>query len=300
MGMREDACGEVHSASFAAMGARWSVRVWDALGEQAFAEIADEAERWCADIERLYSRFLPDSFVSSLAGRTGILPVPPAFVEILRLYERIHAASNGACNPLIGAAMEDIGYDAAYSLRERATVRPVPALPDALRVVDDERIELRQPVQFDLGAAGKGYAVDGITALLKGRGLRRFLVDGSGDILYSGDGVPARAGLEHPDNATKAIGVVTLMEGALCASAPNRRRWGARHHILDPRSLQSPSGIAATWVRAKSVALADIAATTLFLVDDPAAFAEAVEIEYCILTDEHHVRCSPGFTAEFF
>ncbi len=290
---------EPRSASYAAMGAQWSLRIWDALGEAAFAELAADAERYCAAFEATYSRFKPNSLIHDLAGRTGVIAVPPSFVEMLRIYERVNALSDGACNPLIGAALSDLGYDASYSLQEQRAIRPVPDFPSAVQCVDDEHIRLCEPVAFDLGALGKGFAVDQIAATLTAKGIRRFLVDGSGDIVYSGDGVAIRAGLEHPDDATKAIGVIELLDGAFCASASNRRRWGTHHHIVHPASLQSPSHILATWVRSESAAIADIAATTLFLADAD-VLATELGIEYCMLSDTYHVRHSPGFIAEFF
>ena len=57
-----------------------------------------------------------------------------------------------------------------------------------------------------------------------------------------------RIGLEHPYDATRAIGVVELRDGAMCASAVNRRVWGeGLHHVLDARTGLPVRTWAATW-----------------------------------------------------
>jgi thiamine biosynthesis lipoprotein len=249
--------------------------------------------------DRAYSRFKKDSIIWSLVERTGEVEVPTDLTAMLRLYETLYRLSKGKVNPLIGFALSDLGYDETYSLKKKDVVRPVPALPEALRVVDARRIELKQSVLIDVGAVGKGYFVDKIAAYLAGQGLKRFLVNGSGDIAYRTDGAPLRAGLEHPGDPTKAIGVVTMGSGAMCGSAGNRRRWGNYHHTIDPLTLTSPEEIVATWVSAPSAAVADGLATALFLCE-PEDFAEEFDFECCLLNKEFRVRQSAGFGAELF
>ncbi len=217
---------------------------------------------------------------------------------MLRLYERLNKLSGGKLNPLVGFALSDLGYDATYSLTPKDTVRPVPELASALRIIDDTHIDLQENVLIDLGALGKGFFVDKIAAYLRRQGVRRFLVNGSGDIYYEGNGTPIRAGLEHPEDPTKVIGVIEIERGALCASASNRRRWGAYHHTIDPQALTSPEDIVATWVRADSAALADGLCTCLFLTE-PQRYGD-IPFEYCLLNPEYKIKRSAGFTAELF
>lgn len=280
------------------MGAQWGITIWDAIAQQRFDDIMREIIARCEAFEALYSRFRPTSFIHQIAQMTGAIEVPHDLVSMLRLYTTVYRASNGVFTPLVASTLEDMGYDTQYSLIPKDTIRPVPDFLSSIKILDDTHICINQPVLMDMGGVGKGYMVDTIVHFLDGLGLKRFLVNGSGDIFYRGE-EPLRAGLEHPDDASKAIGVIELRHAALCASGANRRRWGHFHHIIHPNTLRSPDTILATWVKAKSTALADALATTLFLCDPEPLMGE-LEFEYCLLHSEYRVKKSEGFDAEMF
>lgn len=280
------------------MGTAWAVTIWDALSEAAAAELERTIVADAEAFNALYSRFKKDSLIWKLTETRGKVPVPRDLVAMLRLYEKLHDLSGGKCNPLVGFALSDLGYDADYSLTPKAAIRPVPNFHDALEIVDDETISVQRPCLIDLGALGKGYFVDTIAALLEGKGLTRFLVDGSGDVRYRGD-ESIRAGLEHPADPTKAIGVVLLNNASLCGSASNRRRWRQYHHTIDPFSLSSPEDVIATWVRADSAAVADGLATCLFLTP-PELYATDFAFGWAVLDRDYRLTTSPGFAAEVF
>lgn len=284
---------------YQSMGTQWAVSIWDPLDPVVRDAIQRDVVAQSRQFDGTFSRFQETSLVSRLSVQTGIVEVPAHMVSMLRLYQHLHNLSDGACNPLVGFTLSDLGYDSTYALRAKHTVRPVPDFHRALRIVDDTHIELRQPVLIDVGALGKGFFVDVLSQYLQRQGIRRFLVDGSGDVFYQGDGTPIRAGLEHPGDTSKVIGVVPLEHGSLCASSGNRRAWEDRHHIVDPRSLRSPNSILATWVLAPTAALADGLATCLFFTE-PERFLAEFRFEYCILNHEYKVKRSPGFLAELF
>lgn len=75
-----------------------------------------------------------------------------------------------------------------------------------------------KPVVLDVGAAGKGYAIDSMATVLQEYSVDSFIIDGSGDILHKNLN-PERIGLEDPKNVGKVIGEIELNNKALCASA---------------------------------------------------------------------------------
>ncbi len=283
---------------YESMGTAWSVSVWDDIDPSVFSGLKTSIIADSKAFDETYSRFKAASLVWQLSEKRGLLEVPEDLVLMLRLYDRLGALSGGKLNPLVGFALSDLGYDATYTLKPKDSIRPVPEFGKALRIIDDTHIELMESVLIDLGALGKGFFVDKIAAYLRRQGIRRFLVNGSGDIYYSGDGKPLRAGLEHPSDPTKVIGVIEISEGALCASATNRRAWSGYHHTIDPQSLTSPQDIIATWVRADTAALADGLSTCLFLTE-PERFRD-ISFEYCLLNPAYKIKRSAGFTAELF
>ncbi len=155
---------------------------------------------------------------------------------------------------------------------------------------------------FDLGALGKGYFVDVIEQRLTSAGLKRFLVNGSGDISYKGTGAIS-VGLEHPGDPTKVIGVIEMTgaknSSCMCSSGINRRKWGKYNHVIDPHTSSSPDEIIATWVIAPTTAIADALASCLFFVA-PENFASKYQFEYCIMNKENKIKKSPGFEATFY
>ncbi len=286
--------------SYEAMGTRWNIRIWDTVSNSEFTDIQEWILQSTRDYEEQYSRFRETSLVWELAKSTGVSEVPRDLVTMLRIYKTLNTLSHGKFNPLIGFTLSDLGYDANYSLQPQSHIRPAPNFSTALKILDDTHIELHEPVLIDIGAVGKGYFVDIITKHLKDRSLKRFLVDGSGDAFYEGNGEPIRIGLEHPDDPTKAIGVLTLIQGSLCGSGGNRRKWNKYHHIVDPDTLESPPNILATWVYTKdSTAMSDGLATCLFLTD-PELYQKEIEFEYLMLNEKYQVKRSEGFGVELF
>ena len=80
--------------------------------------------------------------------------------------------------------------------------------------------------------------------------------------------LPVDVGLEHPYDPARAIGIVSLGAGALCASAANRRAWGdGLHHVLDGTTGAPVRTVVASWAMAASAMVADALATALFFVD---------------------------------
>ena len=287
--------------AYNAFGSHWEITVWDDMLSSRFDALIDEILKRSERFENEFSRFRPNSFVSRLAAekRVGIIEVPRDFVAMLRPYFSLYEASGRKITPLIGNTLSDLGYDTEYSLTPKKIVRIAPDLLETVEILDESRIRLAYPVSFDFGAIGKGYFTDRIADFLRESGIRRFLVDGSGDIVYEGDGVPIRAGLEDPRDATRVVGSIEMVRGAFCASGTSRRRWREYHHIIDPDTVTSPEHLLASWVIAENAALADILATALFLAE-PNALRAVYPFEYATLAPNFVLRQSPDLGAEAY
>ncbi|KQQ95774.1 hypothetical protein ASF62_04615 [Leifsonia sp. Leaf325] len=284
---------ESATLAFEAIGTGWQV---DSRGPIA----SDTVRRMNAvieDFDRTWSRFRPDSLVTEVASRSGEWTFPGEAPALVELYSGLHAATSGAMSPLVGASLSHLGYGAGYSLVPGAGTLPS---PDWNRMDwDGTRLRTRQPLELDIGAAGKGLLVDLIVELLEQDGVEQIVVDASGDLRHSG-GEPVRVALEHPYDTTKAIGIATLVDGALCASASNRRAWGSGlHHVLDARTGEPVDEVVATWVTAETAMVADAVATALFFA--PAdQLAGYVDFEHVRMLTDGRAEISSGFPGELF
>ena len=253
-------------------------------------------EQRCEAFDRTYSRFRDDSLVARIAMTPGSYPFPADAPPLFDLYRRLYATTGGAVSPLVGAALENLGYDRGYSLRQAAPATRVPDWDDAFGW-DGTAVTTLRPAVIDVGAAGKGYLVDLVGTVLAEHGITEFTIDASGDMLHlSAD--PLRVGLEHPLDTTKAIGIATLQNRALASSATNRRAWGDLHHVIDVTTGLPTRNVIATWAIAENAMLADGLATALFFAGDE--LAASFDFEFVRMFATGRVESSPGFDGELF
>lgn len=287
---------ENHTATyhFDAIGAPWRIDTPDPLGDVVTRAIADRIERF----DSVYSRFREDSFVSRIARHPGEWVFPPDAAPLFDLYRTLYERTDGAMSPLVGERMENLGYDRAYSLRAADVAVGVPHWDDAFQW-DGERLATSRPVLIDVGAAGKGYLVDLVGEILSDAGIVDYVVDASGDLVHRGD-APLRVALEHPRDARKAIGVYSLQNAALCASASNRRAWGTGlHHIIDAVTGRPTSRVVATWAMAPSGLVADGLSTALFFCG-AGRFADICEFQYVRMFANDTVEYSRQLFGDLF
>lgn len=283
---------------FDAIGTGWRIDTDQPLPSEVRTAVLALTE----DFDRVWSRFRADSLVTRIARTPhgGRFTVPARDAPLLDLYDRLVTASGGAVDPLVGRDLELLGYDAGYSLVPDLVAlnghRPDSWFRDVHRT--GSALETDHAVMVDVGAAGKGFLVDLVTALLLDAGVEHFLVDASGDLRHNGT-TPVVVGLEHPTRAGRVIGTVPLSGQALCASATTRRAWGeGLHHVLDGLTRRPVTDVVATWVIAPDAATADGLATALFMTD-PLQLGGFPSSWVRMLTDGR-VQWSDDFAGELF
>ena len=137
---------------------------------------------------------------------------------------------------------------------------------------------LRPGMEINLGAIGKGYALDRCAELLLERGVGDFLIHGGQSSILArgargGPAGPNRGwcvALRHPLKHDQRLAEVWLRNRALGTSGSGQqffhyqgRRFG---HILDPRTGLSVEGILSATVLAPTAALADALSTAAFVM----------------------------------
>jgi FAD:protein FMN transferase len=95
--------------TFEAIGTQWEIEIHEPLGRRLQQRILERIHQF----DTTYSRFRPDSLVSQVATAPhgGCFDFPDDSITLFDLYERLHTASGGAVDPLVGRDLELLGYD---------------------------------------------------------------------------------------------------------------------------------------------------------------------------------------------
>jgi thiamine biosynthesis lipoprotein len=280
--------------SFDGIGTRWEISTPAPLSGAHRRRLLDTV----ADYDAAWSRFRPDSLIAGAAWRPGRYELPAGAAALGPLYETLYRLSGGAMTPLIGGSLEQLGYDANHSLRPAGPPLPAPAWDEVLDWQGNV-LTTRAPVVIDVGAAGKGQLADLLSGLLRDGGVEEHFIDASGDLLNAGP-APVAVGLEHPYDRARAIGIVSLGAGALCASAANRRAWGdGLHHVLDGTTGAPVRTVVASWAMAASAMTADALATALFFVDG-SRLREEFDCSWLTVYSDGHAEYSADFEGALF
>ena len=240
------------------------------------------AEEETARLERVLSRFLPDSDVSRVNASAGREPaaVGDETLEVLSLARKFSECCSGAFDVTV-APLVSLWRDRRGTLKPPDTSEIRKALPlvdySALALDPVRRTAgLRKKGQsLDLGGVGKGYASDKILDVFKNHGITSAFTNFGGNVSALGtkpDGSPWRVGIRHPRRSGALIGAVEVADRSVVTSGDDQRYFVASdgkryHHILDPRTgYPSESGLISVTVVMESAAAADALSTALFVL----------------------------------
>ncbi len=258
------------------MGTVWEMAVWSRERPRALWAL-DGAFQEVARLERLMSRFLPESQVSQLARAAGqaTVPIDPDLYTLLAQAQQVAAVSDGAFDVTMGPLV------ALWARADLTGVLPGPAEIRFAKSLVDYRASVLDAdgptavlqhagMSLDLGAIGKGFAVDRAVERLQAAGYTQGWVNAGGNVRFLGSwdrAVPVRDP-KYPDRAFVRL---IVEEGALATSANYERGWkisGQRYgHLLDPRTgWPADSGCLSVTVCAPTAALADALSTACFVL----------------------------------
>jgi len=263
---------------FRAMGVRVDCLVAEERPEAS--EAYDAVQREFCRLERIFSRFDPESELS-LLNRLGRLEASPELADLADAALRARAESAGLVDVTVHDALVAWGYSRTYAEVVSALVDAPAVSPpcgggftvDLVRGV----IELEPGTRLDFGGFAKGYAVDRACDLLVCAGA--CLVNAGGDLA-----------VRSPAGETWPVGIETggapltlnLSSGALATSGCDARRWRAggvdAHHLIDPRTgAPSTSDLVRATAWGATAVEAEVRAKTLYLLGAHEAEAWARE-----------------------
>lgn len=259
----------------------WSVWSCDAhllvTDPDALDAAADIAVRRLAEVGDACDRFRPDSEVRRLQGGVPT-PVSPMLHRLVDLAVETARATDGLCDPTLGAAVRALGYDRDFRLvldddrPVRVVVRPRRAW-EAI-VIDGGRLTVPDGIELDLGATAKAFAADLVAEEIAADLGCGALMNLGGDLATAGVAPQGGWQVLVQDLPGDPAARIALHDGfALATSSTQRRTWrrgGEQlHHIVDPRSGRAASEawrtvsvVAPTAVQANGLATAAIVAGT--------------------------------------
>jgi thiamine biosynthesis lipoprotein len=245
-----------------------------AAGEEAL----DEVER----LEGQLSLYRPTSEIAQLNARAAREPVrvSPSLFALLERAGRLHQETDGAFDITIGPLMRCWGF-----MGGTGQVPPPDDLAAARAKVGMRLVELnardctvhftREGVMLDLGAIGKGYAVERAADVLREAGVTSALLHGGTSTIYAlghpPDAEAWKVAVERPSDSPETspalLAVVALADIALSVSAV----WGKSFqtqdklygHVLDPRTGQPVSQALLAAIAASSATDTDALSTAL-------------------------------------
>ena len=269
-----------------AMATEFSVMLPGMIGKSADSALSALAE--VEAIENELSIYVPRSDVSRLnqAAGAGPVPVSPITLEVLDRASMLSRLTDGAFDITAGPLVEAWGFTKRRGQKPSSEVVQAALARVGYQklVLDHERgtAELVEPgMAVNLGAIGKGFALDRIAASLRAAGIDDFLVHGGrSSVLVAGDDEPGtgsgwRVAVEHPLLPGTRLGGLRLTGQAPAGQALGTSGSGKQFfhhqgrrmgHVIDPRTGWPSGDMLSLTVLAPSAMDADALATGLFVL----------------------------------
>jgi len=265
----------------AAMDTYVTITVYDDMPKNRVESAIDSA---FAEVKRI-EHFASDYIDTTQIGRTNLasgidsVQVSAELADLIRKSIDYSVRSGGKFDITVGP-LERL-WD-LLALHPR--VPPADSIRMALRLVDYRLIQLRDSTLFlprrgmklDLGAIGKGYAVDKATEVLAHAGIQRAIVDIGGNLAVRWEGssgwdsAVATISVRHPRHEGHFLGTFRYGTGGISSSGDYERYFIANgkryHHIMDPATGYPSTGVVSVTVVAPNATDADAISTTAFVL----------------------------------
>lgn len=267
------------TARGAAMGTVFTVRAYPgesmdaAQTEKACTEALACAVHW----EKVMSAMDAESSLAAFnAAESGVVvPVSPELKKVLLLALKYARLTDGAFDFTLGPCIR-----LWKKSRRRGVLPSREELECARRASGWEKLCVGKRgalkkvpgMRVDLGGIGKGFAVDRMAELLKGKGVLSFFIDSTSDVL-AGAPPPGEKGWRLRVDAGHGEGRTLLLSHAAVSTSGNARQMvkigGVEYsHVLDPHTGLGVTEGRQVSVQAPSAAMADALATAACVMSE--------------------------------
>ncbi|MGC2183071.1 MAG: FAD:protein FMN transferase [Terriglobales bacterium] len=265
----------VHQKKYV-MGTVFEIMAYGESVAQASAAV-DQALKEVVRLDDVMSDYKPDSALSRLNQCSHSRPesVPPDLYRVIGEALQYSRLSRGKFDVTVGPLVN------LWKAAIRGGHPPSPAEEERVRAcVGYQKVELLPPdrvqfhspcTQIDLGAIGKGYALDRAAAVLRAHGISHALLDAGGSTLVAMGAPPGQAGwlvhLRDPSNQVDPV--VRLSDSSVSTSEqtpPSLLSPEAAGHIIDPDDGAPVRSSFAVSVVAATGTASDALSTTMLLI----------------------------------
>jgi thiamine biosynthesis lipoprotein len=258
------------------MGTVFEVAAYDQSSEHA-SDAIEKAFREIARIDDLLSNYKPDSALSNLnrSAHFHAERVPSDLYRVVDQAVQFSRLSGGKFDisiaPLVNLWKAALRGEGTPSRARQEEVRSCVGY-ERIELTPPDRISFRSScLQLDLGAIGKGYAVDRAAEVLHSLGIRNALVNAGGStILAMGAPPNQKAWLVHlRDPSNKIDPQVMLKDESVSTSeqtAPSLLGNDSAGHIIDPDTGLPLKTVFAVSAVSRTATASDALSTTLLLL----------------------------------
>lgn len=265
----------------------WRQYGFKPMGTQAYVELqapneaaADKAiavvEAEFARVNALMSPWVASSELSLLNREAAkhSVTVSKELWDLLERSKQVSELSHGAFD----ITFASVGFKFDYREHKKPTAAELAEQKQWINyrfveLLPNNQVKFKQSaVKIDLGGIAKGYTVERSVQLLQQMGIKHALVSAGGDTRLLGDknGRPWLVAIKHPRAEERHVAELPLVDQAISTSGDYERYFiedGKRyHHILDPKTGQSPTELMSVSVIGPDATQTDALSTTLFVL----------------------------------
>lgn len=310
-----------------AMGTIVSQTIYMTGDAEAAEEVTAQVRVCIEELEQKYLSWRLESSeiykINASAGNGQSMELSGLMTEVFDQCNKVYEASGGAFDFSMGSVARLWNIDSAAVHAESFVLPTQQQLTQALDLVgaensglDSSQITLPRGIQLDLGAVGKGIALDKVESVLQEHEtVNGAVISVGGSVVTYGskpDGSLWNVGIVDPFDTLRNIGILSLPGGCSVSTSGDYERYvevdGVRyHHILDPATgrpadsgVKSVTILYSTEQEAKGL-LSDALSTACFVlgVEDGLRLAESFGAEALFVDAQGEIYMTDGMS-QFF
>lgn len=248
---------------------------------QSQEDLHQEIKQALQDVDNSLSPYNKNSIITRINHNEDTM-LNKAFTDVFNLSQRISQETDGAFDITVAPLVNAWGFGFKHALTmDSLKIDSILQFVgyNKIKIDNNKIIKQDERIMLDCSSIAKGYGVDAVSQLLKGKGIQNFMVDIGGEVVVKGKNPRMkqwRIGINKPIDDSLSINqeLQTILEvtDLGMATSGNYRKFyykdGKKYaHTIDPR-LGTPiqHNILSATVIAKDCTTADAYATAFMVM----------------------------------